>query len=630
MSKKLTYAEFIANAKKVHGDVYDYSKSQYVDSKTKLEIICKLHGSFWQSPNTHTQGRGCKKCGTALAIKKGVGPKKKTTEEFILDARKKHGDTYDYSKVDYRGSFQQVLIICSVHGEFSQMACKHSEGCGCPKCFRDRRLMSTEEFITRAKELHGEKYDYSRVACTGSVSPVEIGCPVHGWFNQIPASHLNNGGCKKCGADKRGLANTKDLEFFIITSKAVHGDRYDYSESAYVSAIEKIAIRCRTHGLFSQAVNDHYKGHGCPVCKSEEQSKRRLGTLEKFTANAVAAHGDKYDYSKGVYLGSLIPIEIICPDHGSFFQSPCNHASAGSGCPKCVSWSTSEPEKELAELALSLAPDTLTNCRTLIAPKELDIVVPSAKLAIEYCGLYWHRTTDLRDKNYHLTKLESANSAGLRLITIFEDEWITSKEIVKQLVSRAVGARATVAIGARNCSAVKVDYQDVSEFYSTNHLQGPARASTHMVLLDPNGSIAAAASFSPARVIYKSNSDPGTFELVRFCQRGDIMVHGGLKKLCSEFFKVEPSCSTLLSFVDRRWFTGTSYVSSGFEVIGNTSPGYWYIKGQERHHRYKFAKHLLKDKLEIFDEAKSEVENMLANKYLIIHDCGNVKLRLSR
>lgn len=189
-----TTEEFIAAAREVHGDKYNYSKVEYVNHKTPVIIICPLHGEFEQYPNDHIyKGCGCPYCG---------GSAKHTTEQFIATAREVHGNKYDYSKVDYVNSYTKVLIICPIHGAFEQVPSNHLIGQGCPKCSKNRKH-TTEEFIATAKEIHGDKYDYSKVKYINNQTHVTIICPTHGEFEQRPNAHLRGHGCPYCGGSAR-------------------------------------------------------------------------------------------------------------------------------------------------------------------------------------------------------------------------------------------------------------------------------------------------------------------------------------------------------------------------------------------------------------------------------------------
>lgn len=147
---KNTTEQFIEKAKKVHGDKYSYNKVEYIDSKTKVCIICPEHGEFWQTPSQHLQGRGCKDC-----AKKKMGPRKITQEEYLFRARQVHGDKYDYSKVVYTGIKNKINIICSKHGKFEQIAQVHLQGCGCPRCRNSRG----ENIVSKILENNNIKFE---------------------------------------------------------------------------------------------------------------------------------------------------------------------------------------------------------------------------------------------------------------------------------------------------------------------------------------------------------------------------------------------------------------------------------------------------------------------------------------
>lgn len=191
--KKLTKEEFITRAKEVHGDKYDYSKVRYVNSQIKVCIICPEHGEFWQKPNKHLRGRGCRKCADLETAKRLSS----TTEKFVACAREIHGDKYDYSKVEYKDSKTKVCIICPEHGEFKQRPNSHLRGCGCLKCSGSVKS-TTKDFIKKAREVHGDKYDYSKVEYKSNKAKICIICPEHGQFWQTPSDHLRGSGCPIC------------------------------------------------------------------------------------------------------------------------------------------------------------------------------------------------------------------------------------------------------------------------------------------------------------------------------------------------------------------------------------------------------------------------------------------------
>ena len=180
---------FLKKAKEIHGNKYDYSKVEYVNWNTKVCIVCPEHGEFWQTPEKHiNQQHNCPLCSHRVKL---------TTEEFIKRARQKHGDKYDYSKVEYINCSTKVCIICPEHGEFWQNAGLHLYGKGCSKCNGGVKI-SKNDFIERAKEIHGNKYDYSKVEYINGRTKVCVVCPEHGDFYIRPDHHLKGTGCNKC------------------------------------------------------------------------------------------------------------------------------------------------------------------------------------------------------------------------------------------------------------------------------------------------------------------------------------------------------------------------------------------------------------------------------------------------
>lgn len=321
---KLTTEEFIKKAKDIHGDKYDYNKVDYKNNTTKICIICPDHGEFYQTPKEHLRGSGCTRCGN---INRGLSSRVHL-EEYIKRAKEVHSDKYDYSKVEYRGRKGKVCIICPDHGEFFQSMINHSRGQGCPRCGGSVSL-TTEEFIKRARKIHGDKLDYSKVKYKNSKEKVCIICPDHGEFYQTPSVHLRVSGCPKC----KGLKKLTTEEF-VEKAKIVHGSRYDYKNVEYKNNKTHVKISCKIHGNFTQSPVNHLQGSGCPICAVELRSESNRKTTDEFIKEAEIVHGSKYDYSEVDYKGNKTPVKIFCKIHGYFFQRPTLHLQ-GSGCPKC-------------------------------------------------------------------------------------------------------------------------------------------------------------------------------------------------------------------------------------------------------------------------------------------------------
>lgn len=200
-------------------------------------------------------------------------PKKLTTEEFINNVEQIHGDKYDYSLVEYKGTRYKIKIICPQHGEFSVTPNDHiSKSSGCPTC-SNRKKHTTESFIERAKRIHNNKYDYSLVEYKNGHAPVTIICPIHGTFTQIANSHLlQKAGCEKCSYIRRGKNQRKSKTQFVTEAQEIHGDKYDYSLVKYKGTHKKVKILCSKHGTYEQRPLNHInKKQGCPHCFNERR-----------------------------------------------------------------------------------------------------------------------------------------------------------------------------------------------------------------------------------------------------------------------------------------------------------------------------------------------------------------------
>lgn len=434
----------------------------------------------------------------------------------------------------------------------------------------------TSAFIIKAKLVHGDKYNYSNVRYVKSTEKVAISCNEHGEFFQTPSNHLSGYGCPQCGKMNIGRHKKITTEQFIAKAKLVHGDKYDYSKTRYRSDREKVNITCPQHGDFEQIANAHLRGFGCAACGHRITSeKKTIGSREKFNESAKLVHGDKYDYSKVDYKNSSTHVVITCPQHGEFSVSPNNHL-ASRDCPKCANSATSKPETEIYEYVKSLVPDAEQSCRTLIAPQEVDIIVSSRKVAIEFNGLYWH-SEKFRGKDYHTNKRKAVEAAGYRLISIREDVWRERKEHVKRIIRNALGLSAK-GIYARKCNIAEVHRDVAKQFMLENHVQG-FRGATHHYALMSGEDIQAVMS-----VTHWKRKDE--WELVRYATTGNVV--GGLSKLWKHVTRTH-GVERAYSYVDRDLFTGSSYSNAGF-TLASSSVGFRIVNGSNTESREKWNK----------------------------------------
>lgn len=242
--------------------------------------------------------------------------------EFLERAKSVHGDKYDYSITKYMTKRDNIEIICPIHGVFIQNAGAHLQGSGCPKCAG--KFLDQAYFIKKSKEIHKDKYDYSKVKYCGNKTPVEIICHKHGPFWQTPNMHLRKNGCPKCFRERNKIPKEKVLELM----KLAHFGKYDYSKTVInKSTAEKVCITCPEHGDFWQSPGNHiYLKHGCPLCRLKAQTKIYLFFKNKFPdITWIWEYNDKWlgrqridIYAKELNIGieydgkqHFIPVEIF-------------------------------------------------------------------------------------------------------------------------------------------------------------------------------------------------------------------------------------------------------------------------------------------------------------------------------
>ena len=249
---------------------------------------------------------------------------------------------------------------------------------------------TTKEIIKRFKNKHGNLYDYSKVKYDGTHVNVNIICEKHGGFYQPPHSHLRGNGCPKCGILSGVNLQKITTEEFVKKVKLIHNNRYDYSKVCYNGYQTKIKIICKEHGEFLQRPSVHLRGNGCSKCSRILSSNIQKCTDINFITKSNKVHNNRYNYSKIEYKNAHIKIEIICPSHGSFFQTPSSHVR-GNGCPTCKS---SKGELQINEYLIKNNIKFITQHKfnDCLNPKtkwklEFDFYIPGYNICIEYDGL---------------------------------------------------------------------------------------------------------------------------------------------------------------------------------------------------------------------------------------------------
>ena len=635
MSKLLTKEELLNRFKKIHGDEYDYSlflsdNFSYKSVKGKMPIICRKHGVFYQKIRHHLEGCKCPECQKELrAIKHRL-----TKDEILKRINETKNKDYDYSlflnnNFSYQFITDKIPVICHnkdengiEHGVFySSITSLMHPYPKCPKCAEEHKIKKLQKnkvvrqldkdlLISEFRKIHGDRYSYDKIfekdyIIKSKNQKIPIICSKHGVFYQRIDKHLSGQGCPKCA---RNLPITK--EEFIERARKIHGDKYDYSKVDYVNGDTKVCIICPEHGEFWQKPNYHMKGRGCPLCASNIPL-----TTNEFIKRAKEVHGDKYDYSKVEYVNYGTKVCIVCPKHGEFWQLTGNHIGKKQGCPRCEHH-VSAWEEEIANYLKSLNLNIIQSDRKILDGKEIDILLPDYSIGIECDGLNFH-SEKYKDKNYHLLKTEECAKKGIRLIHIFEDEWVNKKNIIESMLSN-IFRKSKVKIYARKCEIKDVPTKDKTKFLDENHIQGRSNSTVNFGLYY-NNELVSLMTFGKPRINMGGDKSEGSWELVRFCNKLNTNVIGGASKLFTKFAK-DYNPKKIITYSDKRWATGNMYQILGFINTHDSDPNYFYIIDDERKNRFNFRKSVLIK--EGYDPNKTEHEIMLDRDIYRIYDCG--------
>lgn len=398
---------------------------------------------------------------------------------------------------------------------------------------------------------------------------------------------------KKTCLEKYGKSSFFSTEHFRQKSKETCMKKYGVE---YISQNESIKKKCAETFLKNYPIDSTQRqklfsdtGEKRKIC-----SERKKLIIEDFLNScSVYNISIKYGHSqKTIY-------DII-------------HEYGHSGKIRTISSYETFISNFLNELGISF----IQNSRSIIKPYELDFYIPEYNVAIEFNGLWWHSEKN-KGRNYHIEKTKLCLEKNINLIHIFENEWIEKPQIIKSIIKSKL-KKIQHRFFARNCTCSILTNDDVKEFLNKNHIQGYIAAKQHLGLFHDNN-LVSVMSFSNSR--YDKTSD---WEMYRFCNKIDTHIVGAASKLF-KYFLNNNNVNSIVTYADRRYFSGSMYEKLGFKYSHDSKPNYFYFykKEYKLHSRLKFQKHKLKKLLDIFDATKTEYENMLLNGWNRIWDCGN-------
>lgn len=601
--KRLTIEEFIEKAKKCHKDEYDYSKVEYVNAQTKVCIIChekdifgNEHGEFWVKPGNFLQGSRCPKCNCNHW----------TTESFISAAKLIHGDKYDYSKVEYVNSQTKVCIICHEKdkkgneiGEFWQLPIEHLKGHGCS---REQRGIKEDRWEERLCPICGKKIKvrkkYEKICCSEECRLKYI--KLHkDEINQKRIRKLKNT-ISKQSKEEREKIKARRIEKIKKTCLERYGTEY-YAQREETRKMLSDKMKKQKHAwdeknLYEKIIPKYKK-----IC--EEDNLELLEFRNRFDCTVKCKKcGDIFITRTLGYLA---------PEHTTNRCKICH--------PYEMKWGTTKMEDEMAAFLDSLNVKYYRNWRQIIYPLEIDFFLPEYEIGIEMNGLYWHSEVQKPDPQYHLNKTKKCLEQGVKLIHIFEDEWMTKQDICKSIIRNAIQENLA-KIGARLCDIRKIDTEVGRDFLMKNHIQGfiPFKVGYGLYY---NDELVEVMTFGGLRKNMGYKQKNGEWEILRMCSKMGTTVVGGASRILKKFIK-ENNPKRIITYADRRWGEGDSYAKIGFTFIRETKPNYSYVIGFERKNRYAFRKSELIRKYGCPTE-KTEHEFCLENKWYRIYDSGS-------
>lgn len=391
---------------------------------------------------------------------------------------------------------------------------------------------------------------------------------------------VSTGQCRACGAmhamskfvPKTDRKQTKWTTATWVTAMTeLHKGTYTYENVVFVAAKKSVNVTCPHHGDFPIRPDNHRSGKGCPLCGTQRMANAQRNTAKVFARNAERVWGDRWDYSQTTYGGANDRVHIVCPQHGEFTQRATNHLSGRIGCSKCGHMA-STGEDAVAAFCGIFAPVNSRD-RVCIAPMELDVVVPSRGVAIEYCGMYWHSAftpeAEVKLRGKHALKHAAARAAGLRLVTVYESEWLNRNAQVRRLLRGAMG-KLKGKLAARDCLVREIPHAEAGAFFDKYHIQGAGGNGVNYGLLY-KGKLVACMKFNYAATERGAARSTATWNLSRYASRLPVM--GGATKLFTAFLRAHPQAA-VKSFSDNRYFTGDMYAKLGFTLDAELPPDY--------------------------------------------------------
>lgn len=492
-------------------------------------------------------------------------------------------------------------------------------------------------YIKEIKDKFKGKIEIVEYSIKGVNDISTLRCKKHGEFKNTLSYVLSNKhGCNKCADESRIKLQSKPefAENFYTRMEEIGLQVL----TKYTGSYNTVRVKCITHKyIFDVTPNSavHQK-FVCPKCVADYRCNG-MGQrkTEKVVRQQLLSNHNGNIKLLDSYNGARVKHRFKCMACNNIWEAIPDSLTRTtfSGCPKCNNGKPiSNGEQSLYDFVNSLFPSTIQSYRELkfsesSHPFEIDIYIPELKFGIEYNGLY-HHSYPSKPKNYHFEKRRICEEAGIKLIHVYEDDWINKQTVVKKTIRHLLGLTKTRYYARKLTVKSTLDISKVRKFYNKNHMLGAPTSGITYVLLDSNLIVAAMTFSSNVSSRGKSSKDTGSVELIRYASIGSVV--GGASRLFSAFLRNNPNIKSIVSYSDNDLFDGQLYEKLGFSLVKNVKYDYktvWYENGSyvRKHKSFSRKANLAKLLGKKFNPNKTEEQNLLKNNILIIYDSGKKK-----
>jgi hypothetical protein len=629
--------KFIKKSIERHGDKYNYEKVIYINSLTKVEIICGIHGSFFVRPDAHVRKVGCPVCNGGI---------KYDLNNFINKATWKHNGFYDYSEVVYKNSITKIKIKCPNHGVFEMTPSAHLIGSGCSDCSGVKKK-DNNIFISQSISKHGYKYDYSLVEYKNNRKKVSILCKEHGLFEQAPKDHINGSGCPKCSnfsVGERlieeilkdiGLDYNKEKKFDNCVGEFNNRLPFDFhipdlnliiefDGRQHYESVEKFGGEEYLHRI---KINDKIKNDWCfknnidIIRINYKQVNEGIENIIDYIQNKI----NEKDNLPKIIKNNKIKSKISCTSKLKICENKIQKSKKEEYLKSSQFLIKGHlmAKKELDKFLFSVYKGVFLKNKK-IKNFDFDFYMPDEKIAIKLLSNF--KNSEIKEEDIYSNKKRS-DITDLKVIHIFSDTYFQKKEIIESRILNLLKTNHT-KIGSRKCEIKILSSKESSNFLNKNHIQGNIGSSVKIGLIYKD-EIVSVMTFGNKRKNLGSNSKKGEWEMVRFCNKLNTTVIGSASKLFKYFIK-NYSPKSIISYADKSWSNNINiYENLKMKKIHESKPSYYYIVGSNRIGRFAYRKDQLLKCGFVDDGTLTEHSICLLNSIFRIYDCGTIKYEWS-